>query len=139
MTRKGKYNLAEMKTILLVDDDKSFVASNRDLLEAYGYNVLTEYDGASGFETARRTHPDLMVLDVMMTYETEGFEIAKKIRETPELKEMKVLLLTGIAKIKKLSFKLEPDSAWLPVARVLEKPVDPARFIDEVEKLLKKK
>ncbi len=128
-----------VKTILLVDDDRSFVESNQDLLEAYGYNVLTAYDGASGFEIARSQHPDLMVLDVMMTYETEGFDLAKKIRECPELQDMKILLVSGIAKIKNLPFKLEPDPERLPVDRVLEKPIDPPRFIDEIERLLKKK
>jgi two-component system alkaline phosphatase synthesis response regulator PhoP len=129
--------MAASKTILLVDDDQSFVESNQDLLEAYGYHVLTAYDGTRGLETAKREHPDLMVLDVMMTYDTEGFDVAKKIRETPELKGMKILLISGITKIKNIP-KLEPDKDRLPVDRILEKPINPARFIDEVEKLLKK-
>jgi two-component system alkaline phosphatase synthesis response regulator PhoP len=127
------------KTILLVDDDQAFVESNKDLLEAYGYDILTAYDGASGFEIARTEHPDLMVLDVMITYDTEGFEIARKIREMPELDKMKVLLVSGIAKVKNLPFTLESVKGWLPVDRVLEKPIDPARFIAEIEKLLKEK
>ena len=128
--------MPEPKKILLVDDDKSFVESNTDLLEAYGYEIFSAYDGASGLETAIREHPDLMVLDVMMAHETEGFEIARKVREVPELNKMKVLLVSGITREKKLGYKLEPDSTWLPVDRVMEKPIDPARFIAEVEKLL---
>jgi len=129
--------MSETKKILLVDDDKSFVESNTDLLEAYGYEICTAYDGASGFNIALREKPDLMVLDVMMAHETEGFEIAQKIRKEPELKNMKVLLVSGITRQMNLQYKLEPNDSWLPVDRVMEKPIDPARFIAEVEKLLR--
>jgi len=124
------------KKILIVDDDESFVESNKDLLEAYGYEVIVAYDGISGFETAKREKPDLIILDVMMTHSTEGFEIARKIQEVSDLKNMKVLLVSGISKEMNLPFKLEPDSTWLPVDRVLEKPIDPARIIKEIEKTL---
>ena len=131
--------MAEPKKILVVDDDEDFVESTRDLLEAYGYEVRTAYDGMSGFETAKREHPDLMILDVMMAHATEGFEIARKIQEVPELQRMKVLLVSGVTKVMRLSFTLEPDSDWLPVDRVFEKPIDPERFIAEIEKVLNEK
>ena len=54
------------KTILLVDDDKSFIESNKDLLEAYGYVVYCAYNGESGFKIAKDVHPELIILDVMM-------------------------------------------------------------------------
>jgi len=122
--------------ILLVDDDASFVESNKELLEAYDYEVFIAYDGASGLETAKQIKPDLMVLDVMMAGKAEGFEIARKIPKAEELQNMKVLLVTGFAKEMKLTKKLEPDEEWLPVDRVMEKPIDPGRFISEIEKLL---
>ena len=86
----------KQKTILLVDDDRDFVESNKDLLEAQGYRILTAYDGKSGLETALRERPDLMILDVMMASDTEGFEVSRKIPEKPELRNMRVLLVTGI-------------------------------------------
>ena len=128
--------MSESQTILLVDDDKDFVESNRDLLEAYGYEVLAAYDGVSGFEIAKRERPDLMILDVMMTHATEGFEVARKVHEDPDLQHMKILLVSGITKDMSLSFQLEADKAWLPVDRILEKPINPARFITEIEKAL---
>jgi len=131
--------MSKPKKILLVDDDKAFVESNTDLLEAYDYKISVAYDGASGFETAMREHPDLMVLDVMMAHETEGFEIAQKTRKFPELKDMKILLVSGITRQTDFPRKLEPNNTWLPVDRVMEKPIDPARFIAEVEKLLEDK
>ncbi len=122
--------------ILLVDDDASFVESNKELLEAYDYEVFIAYDGSSGLEIAKNVKPDLMILDVMMAGKPEGFEIARKIPKTEELQNMKVLLVTGFAKEMKLTKKLEPDEEWLPVDRVMEKPINPGRFINEIEKLL---
>lgn len=131
MSEKGK--------ILLVDDDADFLRSTADLLEAHGYKVISAFDGASGFEKARREQPDLMVLDVMMASKTEGFEVARKITQSPELRRMPVLLVTGVRRDMNLGFRLEPDATWLPVDRILEKPIDPAEFIAAVEELLRKR
>lgn len=129
--------MTDTKKILLVDDDVDFCDSNRDLLEACGYTVETAHNGADGLEKARAVKPDIMILDVMMATDTEGFEVARKIPETPELKHMKVLLVTGIVKDLHLPCGVEPDATWLPVDRVLEKPIDPGRLLKEIERALK--
>jgi two-component system, OmpR family, alkaline phosphatase synthesis response regulator PhoP len=122
------------KRILIVDDDADWVESNRLLLESNGYEVLTACDGASGLARARKEHPDLMILDVMMATDTEGFEVSRKIPETPELRKMPILLVTGIRREKKLAFGFEPDPTWLPVTQVLEKPVEPKALLEEIKK-----
>jgi CheY-like chemotaxis protein len=121
------------KKILLVDDDESFVESNKDLLEAHGYTVLTAADGESGLARAIAERPDLMLLDVMMAHDTEGFEISRKIRETPELQDLRVLLVTGIRKDKDLAYSFEPDDTWLPVQQILEKPVPPEKLLKTIQ------
>ena len=124
------------RRILIVDDDEFFAESNKDLLEAYGYEVFMASDGASGLAQARAHRPDLMILDVMMATETEGFEVARRLPESPDLRGMRVLLVTGVTKAMHLPSGLEPDKTWLPVDRVLEKPIAPPRLIAEVRKLL---
>lgn len=131
--------MSEAKKIIIVDDDEDFVLSLRDLLEAYDYRVYTAYDGDSGLAKAREVQPDVMILDVMMSHETEGFEVARKIQETPELKDMGVLLVTGVTKALHLPGELEPDKTWLPVNRVLQKPISPDRLINEVERVIREK
>ena len=128
--------MSELKKVLLVDDDVPFVESNKDLLEAFGYAVVTAHDGTSGLELAKTEKPDLMILDVMMATDTEGFEVARKIPQDPELRDMKVLLVTGVTKALHLPFQFEPDKTWLPVDRVLEKPINPKRLLSEVKKIL---
>jgi CheY-like chemotaxis protein len=124
------------KTILIVDDDEAFAESNKDLLEAYGYHVLMAPNGHQGMAMARAHRPDLMILDVMMTTGTEGLEVARRIPEFPELKNLRVLLVTGVAKAMHLAHAPQPDQAWLPVNHVLEKPVSPPRLLKEIERLL---
>jgi two-component system, OmpR family, alkaline phosphatase synthesis response regulator PhoP len=124
------------KKVLIVDDDAAFADSNRDLLEAYGFDVSVANDGKSGLETAHKIRPDVLILDVMMTTDTEGFEVARRIPETPELRNMGVILVTGMTKLFNLPGSLHPDETWLPVDRVLEKPIPPARLIAEVERVL---
>ena len=126
--------MKKAKKILVVDDNRDFVESTRDLLEANGYEVVTAYDGESGLQTARKERPDLMILDVMMAHETEGFEVSRKIPETPELRKMPILLVTGIRRELNLPFGFEPDSTWLPVDSVFEKPIEPAVLLKEIKK-----
>jgi len=124
------------KTILVVDDDAEFAESVRDLLEAYGYVVLTAPDGSQGLKIALEAKPDLMILDVMMATNTEGFDVARRVHAIPELVGMPILLVTGVVNAMHLPKPPEPDSEWLPVDRVLEKPIDPARLMKEVERVL---
>jgi len=122
--------------VLIVDDDVAFAESNRDLLEAYGYQVHVAHTGSEGLSVAREIHPDVMILDVMMATDTEGFEIARKIPESVELAGMGVLLVTGVTTALHLPGTLKPDDTWLPVDRILDKPIAPARLIAEVDRLL---
>ncbi|MBD3345583.1 MAG: response regulator [Chitinivibrionales bacterium] len=124
------------KKIVLIDDDEDFIASVAELLEAFDYEVFSAFNGSDGLALAVNERPDLIILDVMMTYETEGFDIARKIRTKPELKSTKVLLVSGIVSEKRLPSLLKPDVQWLPVERILEKPIEPSKLIGEVEKLL---
>lgn len=127
------------KTVLIVDDDPDFAESIKDLLEAFDYEVYSARNGDAGLSIASEKRPDLMILDVMMARTTEGFDVARKIPERPELKNMAVLMVTGAAKALNLKSRIEPDRTWLPVDRVLEKPVDPARLVSEVERLIEKR
>lgn len=131
--------MSKAKQILLVDDDRDFVSATKELLEAYGYEVLVSYDGASGVEVAKKFKPDLMLLDVMMATDTEGFDVSRKVSAVPELQSLPVILMTGIRKAMKLPYGFEPDEAWLPVKAVLEKPVPPERLIEEVKKYVGKR
>lgn len=128
-----------MARVLIVDDDPEFVESTKAVLETKGHKVTSAPNGQAGYEKAGKDKPDIMILDVMMATDSEGFEIARKISHSPDIKDIPVIMLTGIRKAKNLPFKFDPDEDWLPVKAVLEKPVAPEVLLKEVEKALGKK
>jgi CheY-like chemotaxis protein len=83
------------KTILVVDDDPEIVTMVSLRLGKRGYRVLTAVDGVEALATARRDHPDLVILDVMMPGKN-GWEVARAIRTDPTTAEIKVVMLTAI-------------------------------------------
>ncbi|MFH1877972.1 MAG: response regulator [Candidatus Omnitrophota bacterium] len=122
--------------ILIVDDDPDFREAMATLLEAKGYQVSQAANGEEGFEKAKKEIPGLILLDVMMANKTEGFDIARKIKENESTKGIPVLLTTGIRKDMNLSFGFEPNEEWLPVKAVIEKPVKPEKLLSEVAKYI---
>jgi CheY-like chemotaxis protein len=127
-----------MKTkILMVDDDVDFREATTTLLEAKGYAVVTAANGEEGYQKAKIEKPDMMLLDVMMAHDSEGFETARKLKEDPATRGLKVIMVTGIRKAKDLPFSFEPDEDWLPVKAILEKPVKPDKMLKAVESALK--
>ncbi|MCC6282138.1 MAG: response regulator [Saprospiraceae bacterium] len=80
--------------ILIVDDEPNIVIAIEFLLKREGHDVETAYNGAEALEKAGRFHPDLLILDVMMPG-MDGFEVARHIRENPDLDEVKIVFLTA--------------------------------------------
>jgi CheY-like chemotaxis protein len=126
------------KKVLVVDDDDEFRDSVSVLLKARGYHVVMAESGEAGFEKAKKENPDLILLDVMMTHNTEGFDIARQLHDDARTKDIPVVTVTGISKATHVGFKYEPDETWLPVKEVLEKPVKPDVLLKAVETHIKK-
>ncbi len=83
------------KTILVVDDDPEILGMLRTRLEHRGYNVLTASDGKDALVQAKRSRPDLMILDVMMPSKN-GWEVARALKQDPVTEGIKVMMLTAI-------------------------------------------
>ncbi len=125
------------KKILLIDDERDFIYLNKVFLESKGYEVIAAYNGEEGIKRAKRERPDLIILDVMMTSMTEGFDVSREIRTEDDLKNIPVIMLTGIRKKEKLPWTFEPDKNWLPVEKFLEKPTSPEKLLEEIEKIIR--
>jgi len=124
--------------VLIVDDDSDFVEAISMLLEAKGYQVISAPEGKTGFSEAKKQLPGLILLDVMMATKSEGFDVAKQLKEDKSTKDIPVVLITGIKRDMNLPFGFEPDENWLPVKAVLEKPVKPDLLLKTVEEYIKK-
>lgn len=82
--------------VLIVDDDIDVITVSRAILEREGFEVISASDKIEGYKKAWSEKPDLAILDVMMTTQFEGFELAKEFSESPEFENMPVLMLTSI-------------------------------------------
>jgi CheY-like chemotaxis protein len=121
------------KKILMIDDDPEFVEATSNLLDAKGYNVVTASNGKDGVEKAKAENPDLILLDVMMTTKSEGFDVAREMHGDDSIKKTPIIMITGVRKEMNLPFGFEPDEDWLPVKAVLEKPVKPETLLKNVK------
>ena len=121
------------KKVLIIDDDVEYVDAMTNLLDARGYTVVSAHNGKDGVAAAKANKPNLIILDVMMTTQSEGFDVARELQADEDTKGTPVVMITGVRKEMNLPFAFEPDSDWLPVKAVLEKPVKPEVLLKTLE------
>ena len=85
------------QTILIVDDEQSIVVPLRFLMEQKGYNVITASSGEDAVDKISKFRPDLILLDVIHPG-FDGFEICQIVRENPEWKDTKIILVTTMVR-----------------------------------------
>jgi CheY-like chemotaxis protein len=122
------------RTVLLVDDDADFVAMNRMLLERNGYSVRVAYSGRQCLEQVSALRPDIIILDMVMESQSDGFDVSRELRNSEHTKGIPLVMITSVND--SIPFRLEPDRTWLPVDALLEKPVDPQLLLAVVGKAL---
>ena len=126
-----------MAKILVVDDDSDLVAAISTILEGKGYEVAIASNKEEGMAKIKEIKPDLAILDVMMTTWQDGFEMAREVKSDEGLKNIPILMLTGVGDKTGMDFKSEAgDAEWLPVDTFLDKPVKSDVLLAEVERLL---
>ena len=125
-----------MPKVLIVDDDADFRETCRIPLEAAGLEVTEAEDADTGFDSVRTGKPDLVILDVLMPSEYEGFELARRIREELSLHDLPILMLSAVHDVKKPPYRFAPDETHLPVDAFLDKPVPPKALVRKVRQML---
>ena len=77
-----------------MDDTRVAVYTLGKLLEALGQEVLLAYDAGTALQTARVSQPDLVISDIGMPG-MDGYELARQLRQLPELSSAVLVALTG--------------------------------------------
>ncbi|MBF0117427.1 MAG: response regulator transcription factor [Desulfobacterales bacterium] len=128
------------KEILLVDDDRDLRESLKIILEASGYIVRQAANGREALSSLKAKKPDLMILDVMMNTDTEGFDFAYELKDYPEFEGMPIIMLTSfLDKVREDgpdAFQHILGEAW-PAKWLFEKPVDAKKLLAKLEAVLK--
>ena len=89
--------------ILVIDDEETTVQLITILLERRGYEVIKAYRAEDGLRKAYHTHPDLVLLDIMMP-EMDGWEVCRRLRE---LSDVPIIFLTARGEIRDVVKGLE--------------------------------
>jgi DNA-binding NtrC family response regulator len=125
-----------MAKVFLIDDDVDLVKMNEIVLKKYGHETITAYSATEARTKLPKIKPDIIVLDVMMESRDAGFQLAREIHKT--YPEMPTIMLTSVHEVTGVPYRFEPDESWLPVAKFMDKPVDPVKLAGEIEATLKR-
>lgn len=130
--------MSEAKRLLIIDDDPDFVDGIKTILTRAGYEVEAAYNPKSGMQALKSKPWDLILLDVMMGRGAEGIMLARQINKDPKLRDIPILIITGIREQIAFLFPGEPvHPHFVPTDELMEKPVDPKLLLERVEALLK--
>jgi CheY-like chemotaxis protein len=135
MRRLGRSALA--KRILIVDDDEDFRQATELILSSAGYEVSGAGNSAEAEQKLGDEDIHLILLDVMMDTDTEGFHLAYKLRQDESLKHIPIIILTCIEEKTGEEIKLEDSGDYLPVEAFLRKPLDPDELKGKIAELLR--
>jgi len=126
------------KKLIIIDDDPDYVAGIKSILETADYSVDVAYNPKDGLKALQTNRYDLLLLDIMMGRGAEGVALARKIRKDPRLRELPVLICTGLRE--QIAFLFPGQSVhphFVETDELLEKPVEPKLLLDKVSSLLK--
>jgi two-component system sensor histidine kinase/response regulator len=123
-------------TVLVVDDDLVFLEALQAVLRTH-FDVLTAADGEEAVVAMGETRPDLILLDIMMTYPSEGYDLASNLKKNPNTSDIPIVMLTGVDKMFEIRSKME--KSWVEVDGFVAKPPDFAALIELMTNLITKR
>lgn len=119
-----------MARVLIVDDSPTQLMGMKLIIERLGHEAITAEDGAMGVEAAKREHPDLILMDVVMP-NLNGFQATRSIAKNADTAHIPIVLVT--------TKDQETDRVWgirQGAKAYLTKPVNEAALVKLVNELL---
>ena len=127
------------KRVLVVDDEMDLRTFISTLLESNGFKVVVAENGEQGMAKVREKKPALITLDVMMPKES-GIKMYRDIKTNPELADIPVLIISGLARktflhSQKVLDKFKNQAVPEPNGYI-EKPPEPEELLAEVQRII---
>lgn len=123
--------------ILVVEDDIDELEATKIVLEHNNYEVVTATHVDVAKELLENEKIALILLDVMMEKNSDGFVFAQYVKSEKKYKHIPIVMVTAVNQRTKFRFDIEEDGDFLPVEKFMEKPVDPDDLIVTIRGLLK--
>ncbi len=96
-----------MRTILIIEDNRTILENTAEILSLEGYDVLTATNGKKGLEKMHTLIPDLIICDLLMQ-EMDGFELLLEVGKNPKFSKIPVIFFS--AKTEKKDIKKALDA-----------------------------
>ena len=116
--------------ILIAEDEPNIVISLEFLMREAGYDVTVARNGTDAIDLAEKLRPDLVVLEVMLPA-VNGFEVCRRIRESPTTRDVRVLMLTARGRETEMERGLAAGAN-----AYMTKPFSTKELVDAVARLL---
>jgi PAS domain S-box-containing protein len=113
--------------VLIVDDNQDALSMTSMLLSTLGYETITAYDSISALASAKQHLPDVVLLDIGLPG-ADGYQVARMLREQPELRHARLIALTGYG-----AARDRQRAAEAGFDHHLVKPVDINKLVDCIE------
>ena len=123
-------NVATRGTVLVVDDSPTETRAFTIALEKAGYRVESAQNGEEGVNAARRLHPDVILMDVVMPI-LNGFQATRQLQRDPRTADIPVIIVT--------TKDQETDRTWglrQGALDYLVKPVDAHELVARIRTAL---
>jgi len=121
-----------MKRILIVDDREDNVELLEMTIKRGNFEVLRAGSGETALEIARIHKPDLIIMDVIMPGEIDGLEATRIIKNNPETRDCKIIMISGKDHATDREAGLEAGAQYY-----FMKPFSPLELIRRVDELLR--
>jgi CheY-like chemotaxis protein len=119
-----------MKTVLIIDDDNTFLLAIGVRLKSLGYTVCAAKDAATAISVVRKTNPDVIVLDVSLPG-GDGFLVAERLKNLVAAAATPIIFVTASVKP-----GLRERASKLGAAAFLAKPFDALVLAEAIESAL---
>lgn len=124
------------RRILDIDDDMDVLEARKIVLEHNDFEVLDATNVRAAGELLEKEKIDLIILDVMMEKDSDGFNFAQRIKMHEKFKHIPIIMATAVNQKTPFTFDVGKDGAFLPVEKFMEKPIDPDDLIKAINGLL---
>jgi CheY-like chemotaxis protein len=122
--------------ILIVDDDRDFVAAIESLLANNSYEVIVAYSKEDAMAMVESAGLDLVLLDIMMESMGDGIAICKRLKYDRDLRHIPVLVVSSIAEKAGIRVPIHAGVGSFTADDYIEKPVRSEDLLRRIERLL---
>lgn len=94
------------KKVLLVEDDADLSKIYSQKLSTAGFEVIAVSDATAGLEHIKKQKPNIVLLDIMLPGQMNGFDLLEKLKADPDLKDLPIIVLTNLDTEKDTAMKI---------------------------------